>query len=147
MCLSMKSQTCLVSDSTNKRISFRLQDALGVFRRAKQIFKQRHLFSYLLIQVQSSLASAVAFEGPLPSCSPRSCDFAFPTGIGVQHDCNGRKTGENCTAQCGEERKETSMTLNHQKPNPCRYIRHVQAFVWLVCLVKFVVNSFISKTI
>eukprot|EP00435_Cladocopium_sp_Y103_P015994 s2068_g3.t4 len=41
--------------------------------------------------------------GLLPSCSPRSCDFAFPTGTGVQHDCNGRKTGENCTAQCGEE--------------------------------------------
>ncbi|CAJ1435358.1 unnamed protein product, partial [Effrenium voratum] len=42
-----------------------------------------------------------SIEGsPLPTCTPLPCDFSFPDGLGVTHDCAGIRTAETCTASC-----------------------------------------------
>jgi len=37
----------------------------------------------------------------LPTCTPTLCTFQLPDGVGVTSDCEGKGTGESCTAECG----------------------------------------------
>ncbi|CAK9059991.1 unnamed protein product [Durusdinium trenchii] len=66
---------------------------------------------YIMVETEPLLLSCQDGQfigGALPTCLPRACEFAFPSGVGVHHDCEGRTTGENCTARCGEEFTYTS---------------------------------------
>lgn len=38
----------------------------------------------------------------LPTCVGKPCNFSFPSGLGVSHNCNAKTTGETCEASCGK---------------------------------------------
>ena len=68
--------------------------------------------------------------GALPGCSPAPCSFGFPSGLGVQSNCENRKTGENCTAWCEEAVIDNSV---------CACVLHMlsNSFICFIIYVKF----------
>ncbi|CAJ1329613.1 unnamed protein product, partial [Effrenium voratum] len=36
----------------------------------------------------------------LPTCTPLPCSYSFPDGPGVEHNCDGVRSAETCTATC-----------------------------------------------
>lgn len=51
----------------------------------------------------------------LPTCVGSLCNFSFPTGLGVVHDCDGKRTGETCTASCGQAGYTYAANANAQQ--------------------------------
>ncbi|CAJ1433508.1 unnamed protein product, partial [Effrenium voratum] len=47
------------------------------------------------------LCQSSALQGSLPSCLAKACNFSWPEGAGVAHDCEGVTTGGTCNATCG----------------------------------------------
>merc|ERR1719210_2921543 len=39
-------------------------------------------------------------SGGIPTCNPNLCNYSFPQGLGVISDCDGKGTGQECTASC-----------------------------------------------
>eukprot|EP00930_Biecheleria_cincta_P073598 TRINITY_DN6087_c0_g1_i1.p1 TRINITY_DN6087_c0_g1~~TRINITY_DN6087_c0_g1_i1.p1 ORF type:complete len:2271 (+),score=336.61 TRINITY_DN6087_c0_g1_i1:83-6895(+) len=51
--------------------------------------------------LRCTAGSLNSFYGSLPSCQAKVCQYSKPDGPGVQHNCNGKKTGATCQATCG----------------------------------------------
>ena len=60
-------------------------------------------FGWVMTQTSPSIftcSSASLTGGSLPTCTAVPCTFGKPSGLGVLHDCDGKRTQETCTASC-----------------------------------------------
>ena len=54
---------------------------------------------------------SITLRGSLPSCLAQACFYNFPSGSQFLHDCDGIRTGGQCTASCGDAWDGQSTTL------------------------------------